>query len=376
MSKAADQEHQMTEKERYELQNFVDELDDQRGSGTELVSIYIPKDYNIDKIRTMVTEEKGTASNIKSKKTRDNVKSALSRIEQHLKLFPETPENGLAIFAGDVSDRDGQQDVELWSIEPPLPINQRLYRCDKTFNLEPLKQIADDSNTYGMIVMDRREGNLALLKGKNIVPLVSKTSNVPGKFKAGGQSAQRFARIREGEAKKFYKKIARMAKEQFYSRDDLQGILVGGPGHTKNEFVDGNYLPQPVKDEIIALKDLSYTGEYGLEELLEKSQDVLSQESVAREKSLMQEFFTALNTEPGTVTYGPEQTMKAVKMGAVDTLLLSEDVDEDTVETFIDEAEKVSSDVEIISTDTTRGQQLSEIGGIAALLRYNAGGTF
>ena len=167
-----------------------------------------------------------------------------------------------------------------------------------------------------------------------------------------------------------------MAKEQFYDRQDLQGILVGGPGHTKNEFVDGNYLPQPVKDEIITLKDLSYTGEYGLEELLEKSQDVLSKESVAQEKSLMQSFFTALNTEPGTVTYGEEQTMKAVKMGAVDTLLLSEELDDTTVESMMKEAEKVSSDVEIISTDTTRGNQLSEIGGIAAILRYNAGETF
>jgi peptide chain release factor subunit 1 len=370
------QDHKLTEKERYKLKRFVEELDDQRGSGTELVSIYIPKGYNIDKIRTMVTEEKGTASNIKSKKTRDNVQAALSRIEQHLKLFPETPDNGLAIFAGDVSDRDGQQDVELWSIEPPVPINQRLYRCDKTFQLDPLKQIADDSNTYGMIVMDRREGNLALLKGKQIIPLTSKTSNVPGKFKAGGQSAQRFARIREGEAKKFYKKIARMAKDQFYDREDIQGILVGGPGHTKNEFVDGNYLPQPVKDEIITIKDLSYTGEYGLEELLEKSKDVLAAESVAQEKTLMNDFFTLLNKEPGKVTYGHDQTMKAVKMGAVDTVLLSETVDDETVDTFINEAEEVSSDVEIISTDTGQGKQLAEIGGIAALLRYNAGDTF
>lgn len=370
------EDHQITEKERYKLKRFVKELDQQRGSGTELVSVYIPEGYDINKISTMVQEEQGTATNIKSKSTRDNVISALEKINQHLKLFPQTPPNGLAVFSGDVSDRGGRQDINLWSIEPPVPLNQRLYRCDKEFVLEPLKEIADDTNTYGLIVMDRREGNLALLKGKNIIPLISKESRVPGKFKAGGQSAQRFARLREGAAKDFYKKIGRMAKEQFYDRDDIKGILVGGPGHTKKDFVDGNYIPNPLKDKIIAIKDLSYTGDYGLNELVEKSQDVLAKESVAQEKKLMNEFFQLLNTEPGKVSYGKQQTMKMLKLGAVDTILLSAAVDEETVDTFIEEAENVSSDVEIISTETTQGTQLKEMGGFAALLRYNAGDTY
>ena len=368
-----EQEHQITEKERYKLKRFIKGLDNRRGSGTELVSIYVPEGYNLDKIRTLVQEEQGTASNIKSKKTRDNVTGALEKIYQHLKLFPKTPPNGLAVFSGDVSERDNKQNIDLWSIEPPVPINQRLYRCDKEFVLEPLKEIADDTNVYGLIVMDRREGNVALLKGKTIVPLVNKESRVPGKFKTGGQSAQRFARIREGAAKDFYKKIGRLAKEQFYNRQEIKGVLVGGPGHTKHEFIDGDYLPTKVKENIIAIQDLSYTGDYGLEELVEKSKDVLAKEGVMEEKKLMEEFFSYLNTEPGQVTYGEQETMKMLKMGVVKIVLLSEAVDEQKVDTFIEEAQKVGSDVEIISTETTQGNQLKEMGGFAAINRYNAG---
>ena len=364
---------QITEKERYKLKRFIKELDEKRGSGTELVSVYVPSGYNLDKIRTLVQEEQGTATNIKSKSTRDNVIGALERINQHLKLFPQTPPNGLAVFSGDVSERDNKQNIDLWSIEPPVPINQRLYRCDKDFVLQPLKEIADDTSVYGLIVMDRREGNLALLKGKTIVPLISKESRVPGKFKTGGQSAQRFARLREGAAKDFYKKIGRLAKEQFYDRNDLKGILVGGPGHTKHEFIDGNYLPTPVKDNIISVQDLSYTGDYGLEELVEKSQDVLAKESVMEEKQIMKEFFSYLNTQPGMVSYGKDSTLKYLKMGAVETVLLSETIDDDVVDMFLEEAEKVGSEVEIISTETTQGNQLREMGGVAAINRYDVG---
>ena len=87
------------------------------------------------------------------------------------------------------------------------------------------------------------------------------------------------------------KKIADMMKSEFLENKDLKGIIVGGPGHTKNTFVDGGYITDQLKKKIIALKDLSYTGEFGLQELLDKSEDILSQEDVMEEKKLMQVFF-------------------------------------------------------------------------------------
>lgn len=361
------------EKDRYKLKRFIKDLENFRGRGTELVSVYIPEGYDINKISNHIAEEQGTASNIKSKQTRDNVISALEKIIQHLKLFKTNPPHGLAIFAGNVAEREGQQDYRVWSIEPPIPLRQRLYRCDKEFVLEPLRDMLVDDEAYALVVMDRREANIAVLKGKTIVPLVSTESMVPGKFKAGGQSSARFARNREIAAKEFYQKIGGMIKDQFFDMKELKGIIVGGPGPTKYEFVDGAFIPQQLKDKIIGIKDLSYTGDFGLQELLERSQDILAEESVVGEKKIMNKFFDILSKTPGMATYGKDHCMKMLKMGTIDTMLISESVDEAVVDEFLAEAEKMGTNVELISGETREGSQLKDLGGFAAILRYDVG---
>ena len=161
-------------------------------------------------------------------------------------------------------------------------------------------------------------------------------------------------------------------KEQFLGMKNLKGILVGGPGPTKYDFVDGGYITTEVKNKIIAIKDLGYTEEFGLQELLDKSQDVLAEEEVMIEKKLMMQFFELLATAPRKVSYGEEEVMKHLKAGVVDKVLLSESVDEGVVEKFEEEADALGSTVKIISTDTREGIQLKEMGKVAAILRYEA----
>jgi len=356
--------------QKHKLKQLVKELESHRGRHTELVTVYVPAGYDLNKIINHLQQEQGTASNIKSKSTRDNVITALERMIQHLKLFKGTPDHGLAAFSGNVAEREGQQDFQVWSVEPPLPLKIRIYRCDKEFILDPLREMLDDKSMYGLVVMDRREGNIALLKGKTIIPLINEESMVPGKFRAGGQSSVRFARNRELSAKDFYKKLGEYMKEQFLFKEGLKGIVVGGPGPTKYEFVEGNYITNEVKKKILAVKDVTYTGMFGLQELLERSEDVLANEEVAEEKQIMRKFFELLATRPSMVTYGKNETLNQLQMGIVDTLLLSEELEDAVIEEFEKEAEKMGSKVMIISIETREGAQLKEIGKIAAILRY------
>lgn len=357
-------------KARFKLKKVIKELKSHRGRHTELVSVYVPAGYDINKIINHLSQEQGTATNIKSASTRKNVIDALERMIQHLRLFKKTPINGLAAFSGNVAEREGQSDLKVWSLEPPNPLNIRIYRCDKEFITDPLEELCETKAIYGLIVMDRRDGDLALLKGKAIIPLSRASSNVPGKTRAGGQSAQRFARIREGAAKDFYKRIGELAKEEFLGHTEIKGIIVGGPGPTKYDFVDGNYITDQVKQKIIAIKDLSYTGDFGLKELVDKSQDVLANEEIAKEKKIMQKFFTKLATSPNSVSYGEKEVTKALNLGAVETLLISEDVGDEKLEEFEKIANDLGSNIEIISTETREGVQLRDIGKIAAILRY------
>ncbi|MFH1134322.1 MAG: peptide chain release factor aRF-1 [Nanoarchaeota archaeon] len=361
---------ELTGHQQYALKKFIKELEQHKGRHTELVSVYIPQGYELTKIIAHLAQEQGTASNIKSTSTRKNVIDALEKMIQHLRLFKRTPENGLACFAGNVAEREGVQDFKVWSIEPPIPLKTRIYRCDKDFQLDLLRDMLEVKEVFGLIVMDRREATIAILKGKAIIPMVNTHSYVPGKFKAGGQSAHRFAQLREGAAKDFYKKVAEYVKEQFLGKHELKGIIVGGPGPTKYEWVDGGYITTEVRNKIIAIKDLTYTDEFGLQELLDKSQDVLAAEGVADEKKIMNKFLTLLATRPLMVSYGEVEVEKNLSNGVVETLLISETLEEGKVEHFEEIAKKFGTNVEIISIETREGVQLRDLGKIAALNRY------
>jgi len=150
----------------------------------------------------------------------------------------------------------------------------------------------------------------------------------------------------------------------------LKGIIVGGPGPTKYDFIDSGQITTEVKNKIIAIKDLSYTGDFGLNELVEKSQDVLAKEEIIEEKKIVKKFLEILSTKPGMVSYGVEEVMKNLKLGAADTILLSEKLDDKKLEEFENEAKKVGTEVKIISVETSEGVQLKDMGKVAAILRY------
>jgi peptide chain release factor subunit 1 len=193
---------------------------------------------------------------------------------------------------------------------------------------------------------------------------------VPGKTRAGGQSAARFMRLREDAAKEFYKKIAQQITDEFYGKENIKGIIVGGPGPTKYELVDGNFLNQELKKKIIGIKDLSYTGPFGLQELVDKSDDLLAAEEIVGEKQVMSRFFNYLAKQPGMVAYGEEEVKRYLLMAAVDIVLLSESLEESKIDEFDSLAKPSSAEIKIISTETREGVQLRDIGKVAAILRY------
>lgn len=360
--------------DKLHLKRLITELKAQKALHTEFVSVYIPAEYDIIKIIQHLAEEQGTASNIKSAITRKNVQSALEKMIQHLRLFPKTPPNGLAVFTGNVAATEGKQDMRVWSIEPPVPLNVRLYRCDKNFIVDILEDMLAEKEVYGLVVLDHRDATLALLRGKSIITLAKTHSEVPGKMRAGGQSAPRFARARELANKMHYKKIADYMIEQFLPLgNNLKGIIIGGPGVTVNDFMNHDYVTGELKKKIIGTKDLSYTDDFGLQELLDKSTDLLEAEEVAREKKIMERFFKQLLDNPGKVTYGEKETLRALEMNAVDTLLLSENLPEDRIFKLEEQAAKGGTEVKIISIETREGVQLKEMGGIAAILRFEIG---
>jgi len=408
------------EKKKYKLKKLIDELAAIRGRHTELVSVYVPAGYNIADITNQLRDEQGTSTNIKSKTTRKNVTTALEKIIQYLKRFKQTPENGLGIFAGNVSETEGKEDIRVFSTadfidELPEPIKTKLYWCDQTFVLDPLKAMVKEHDVYALIVLDAREASIGLLSGKSIKTLKNLDSTVPSKTVKGGMSQGRYDRLREDAINEFLNEIGDVANELLL-KHELKGLIIGGPGPVKDKFAKGKYLNYMIANKLLGVKDTGYTGEFGLRELVERAEDLLKDSVIAREKAVMNRFFAELEKN-GLVTYGLNEVKQAIEAGAVETLLMSEAFDwvrvrfacqcgneetkdlkrsafkakkeqkcgkcggwmkpsgEETelMDVIIEAAEKTGAKVEMISTETPEGGQFKELGGIAAFLRYKTG---
>ncbi len=174
-------------KSKYKLKKLIDQLAAIKGRHTELVTVYVPVNYSLSEIISTLRNEQSTSENIKSKPVRKNVTSALDKIIRHLQLYKKTPEHGLAIFCGNLSEKEGAADIQIIAIEPPEEIKVKMYWCDQRFVLEPLQEMVAEKEIYGIINLDKSDANIALLIGKRLEPLVHKESIVPGKTRAGGQ---------------------------------------------------------------------------------------------------------------------------------------------------------------------------------------------
>ncbi len=356
---------------KLELTETIEELAKHRGRHTELITVYIPAGYDVNSVQKQLEAEKSTAKNIKSTSTRKNVIDALDKMVRQLKSYKKTPEHGLALFSGNVAKVEGQNDLQLWEIEPPMPLKDRLYRCDKEFVLEPLEIMLEVDEVFGLIVMDRKEATIGLLEGKRIEVLQKMTSGIPSKVRAGGQSSQRFHRITEGLTKEFYKRIAETTKKIFFDMKKLKGILIGGPIPTKDEFLDGDYLATKLKEKVLGRIDLGDTSESGLKELVEKSQDILANQEIIHEKKILEKLFNTLGKNPEMSTLGEENTRNALKLGAVDMLFLSEKTDKKLSKELTSLAENIGSTTEVISIETEEGEQFFNLKGVGSILRFN-----
>lgn len=410
-----------TSLELFRLKKTLATLANKEGRGTELVTLYVPPGKQISEAMNMLRDEYGTASNIKSTTTRKNVQDAIVKVQQRLKLFKETPENGLVIFCGAIPQNGaGSERIETYVIVPPEPIHIYLYRCDSRFHTEHIQELLREKETYGILLIDSSDASFATLQGRRLEIIREITSGVPGKTRAGGQSARRYERLREMRLQEYFTRIGEHANEIFLPIENLKGLIIAGPGPTKYDFEKGEHLNYMLKDKIIDIIDTSYVSEQGVKEVVEKAPEIMRKIRYIEEKKIMQQFLYEIGHDTGIATYGEEEVRKALEAGAVRTLLLSEKVDivrvkvkcsacgyeesqtmkgqmitafeqslsgkncpkctapslgiaetQDLIDYFAQLAEYTNTDVEIISGETEEGQMLkNSFGGIAAILRF------
>ncbi len=402
---------------RLRLKKAISELSGMRGMGTELVSVVIPPDRMISDVRHHLGQEAGQAANIKSKSTRKHVSDAIESAISTLNRYKTPGEGGLAIFVGHVIVGNNKSRLISRVIDdPPEPFPSFRYRCDSTFEISQLEEMLIDRTSYGLFVIDRSEAAYGLASGKRLHCQEHITSLVPSKHGRGGQSAQRFERLIEEAADKFFKKASERACNYWLPMiKDLRGIIIGGPGATKDYVVKHDYFHHEIK-KLIAEPyfDVGYSNESGLRELIQRAGSTMDQIELDIERTIVDEFLREVMRANPKATFGEVMVRSALDQGAVSTLLLSESLTKrrvgwncknckhewETTQTKLSdipncpkcESEKVreesertmelidelsilaghtSAQVKLISMDTEEGATLSTaFGGIAALLRY------
>ncbi len=318
---------ELSQRQKYDLKRKLEELKSCKGKHTELISLYVPPTKQISDVTSYLRNEISESQNIKSKTTKKNVLSAIESILSRLKTFRQPPENGVLFFVGHKSIGSDQTTMVAFVVEPPLPIQTFLYRCDSDFYIGPLEAMLTEREIYGLLLIDRRECTIGLLRGDRVELLKYMTSQVPGKHGRGGQSQRRFERLTEIAADEWFQKCGEKASEIYRSEMDIKGILVGGPGPTKRYFVDGGYLHYEVQNKIIEVFDTGYTDEYGLRELVSVASETMTDLKISQEKKVMKRFLREVTKRDNSLAvYGEAQVRKALEMGAVDILLLSEDL--------------------------------------------------
>ena len=246
-------------------------------------------------------------------------------------------------------------------------------------------------------------------------------SGVAGKHRQGGQSAKRFQKLREMELSYYYNRVAETTREYFLDIYPVKGLVVSGPGPTKEDFINGGYLEYRLQNMIISTIDSSYSGQEGVREAFTKSSDILSDFRMVEEKKLVDDLIREINSHSGLGTYGMKEIIELLKNNVVKTLIITDDtnmcrvegrckrcgiiqdeilempqvipkkteftskpcpgcnsmevdaIEQDIVDYLELLAAKTGTQLEVVSGKAEHGTQLASLGKIGALLRYNPG---
>ncbi|KAM0681344.1 translation termination factor eRF1 [Glugoides intestinalis] len=365
---------EIDEIEVFKQKKLLKFLRDVRGNGTSMISIIIPPKEQLCRTVQMLTDEYGTATNIKSRVNRLSVLSAISSAQAKLKTVNKTPKNGLALYVGEILTQDNKEKKVAYAIEPIKPINTSLYMCDSRFHVEDVLNLFTDDTKYGFVIIDGHGTLFATLQG-NVQTIVQQISvDLPKKHGRGGQSSVRFARLRIEKRQAYVKKVSEICTSIFITNSvsNVEGIILAGQSDLKNEL-------KAVIDQrlsVIKTVDTNYGGKNGLNQAIELCEDVLKDVMFAKEKKILQRFFEELNLNTGMYCYGFNATMSCLESGAIETLIVWDNIETEYQSTsFIDWIAENYKDygckLVFVSDKSGEGTQFVEgFGGLGGILRY------
>jgi len=173
------------------------------------------------------------------------------------------------------------------------------------------------------------------------------TVDLPKKHGRGGQSALRFSRLREEKRHNYVRKVAELAVQHFITADkvNVTGIVLAGSADFKTELGQSDMFDPRLASKVVKVVDVSYGGENGFNQVrgllamlpllflntiykaIELAAESLANVKFVQEKRLIQKYFDEISQDTGKYCFGVDDTLKALELGAVETLIVWENLD-------------------------------------------------
>jgi len=317
--------------EIWKIKKLIKSLEAARGNGTSMISLIMPPRDQVSRVTKMLGDEYGTASNIKSRVNRQSVLGAITSAQQRLKLYNRVPPNGLVLYTGTIVNEDGKEKKVTIDFEPFRPINASLYLCDNKFHTEALNELLESDDKFGFIVMDGNGTLFGTLSGNTREVLHKFSVDLPKKHGRGGQSALRFARLRMEKRHNYVRKTAELATQYYInpatSQPNVSGLILAGSADFKTELSQSDMFDPRLAAKILNVVDVSYGGENGFNQAIELSAEILANVKFIQEKRLIGKYFEEISQDTGEYVFGVEDTLNALESGAIETLIVWENLD-------------------------------------------------
>jgi protein pelota len=187
------------------------------------------------------------------------------------------------------------------------------------------------------------------------------------------RAGKRYAAKRGADERKFFNQLA-STMDDLISRERVRTAVVAGPGFTKDEF--HAFLRESCPELVakVRLDSISSGGRAGLYEIVRRGlvERISAEDRVSFETALVDELLAQIS-KGGLATYGKVEIERAASMGAVEKLLVADELlrrDRAGVEELLERVRKTRGQVIVVSTEHDAGRQLLALKGIAAMLRF------
>ncbi|KAI3994928.1 hypothetical protein MKX01_041337 [Papaver californicum] len=284
----------------WKIKNLIKELQSARGNATSMISLIMPPRDQQSRVTKMLVN-------------RRSVLGAITSDQQRLKLYNKVPPNGLVLYTGTIVTDDGKEKKVTYDFEPFKPINVS-GRALCFLSVYRSRLIS----RYNM--MDGNGTLFGTLSGNTREILHKFTVDLPYKHGRGGQSALRFSRLRTEKCHNYVRKTAELAPQYYInsasSQPNVSGLILAGSADFKTELSQSGMFDPRLQAKILKVVDVSCGGENGN-----------SCHKFVQETRLIGKYFQEIEQDTGKYVSGVDDTLKALEVGALKTLIVWENLD-------------------------------------------------